>query len=121
MDFKYKRPLITPCQIDKNLVPDEPEQINVLIQMKNDNNSDYTINFPRKALTYLSEHTALSESEAVKLYISTLRTSDGYTCEMTINGTMVFKKHKKCYGTAVRQNQFGLGIKDRKSFTSLEL
>ena len=49
MDFKYKRPVITPCQIDKNLIPDESKQINVLIQMKNDNKSDYTINFTRKA------------------------------------------------------------------------
>ena len=33
MDFRYKRPVITPCQIDKNLIPDESKQINVLIQM----------------------------------------------------------------------------------------
>lgn len=32
--------MITPCQIDKNLVPDEAKQINVLIQMKNDNKSE---------------------------------------------------------------------------------
>ena len=43
MDFRYKRPVITQCQIDKNLVLDESKQINVLIQMKNDNKSDDTV------------------------------------------------------------------------------
>jgi hypothetical protein len=40
MDFRYKRPVITPCQIYKGLVPDESKQINVLIQIKNDNKSE---------------------------------------------------------------------------------
>jgi hypothetical protein len=46
--------------------------------MKKDNKSDYTINFTRKALTYLAKHTNLDEPEAVKLLISTLKVSDGY-------------------------------------------
>ena len=38
--------------------------------MKNDNKSEYTINFTRKALSFLSKHTSLSEPEAAKLFIS---------------------------------------------------
>jgi len=52
--------------------------------MKKDNKSDYTINFTRKALTYLSKHTSLNEPEAVKLFISTLKTSDGYKRNLCI-------------------------------------
>jgi len=50
VDFRYKRPVITPCQIDKNLIPDESKQINVLIQMKNDNKSDDTIQVHQKSV-----------------------------------------------------------------------
>lgn len=35
-----------------------PKIQNVLIQRKNDNKSDYTINFTRKALSALSHHTS---------------------------------------------------------------
>jgi hypothetical protein len=52
--------------------------LNVLIQMKNDNKSDYTINFTKKALTFLCKHTSLSEPEAVKHLIAQLKTRDGY-------------------------------------------
>ena len=52
--------------------------------MKKDNKSDYTINFTRKALTYLSKHTSLQEPEAVKLFISTLKTSDAYKRNLCI-------------------------------------
>jgi len=56
VNFKYKRPVITPCQLDKSLIPDESKQINVLIQMKNDNKSEYTVKFKNKALTFLGKH-----------------------------------------------------------------
>ena len=62
MDFRDRRPVITPCPIDKNLVPDESKQINILIQMKNDNKSDDTIRFTRKALSLLSRHASLAET-----------------------------------------------------------
>jgi len=52
--------------------------------MKKNNKSDYTINFTRKALTYLNKHTSLNEPEAVKLFISTLKTSDGYKRNLCI-------------------------------------
>ena len=51
---------------------------NVLIQMKNDNKSDYTIEFTRKALTFISKHTALNEPEAVKAFVANLKVSDSY-------------------------------------------
>jgi hypothetical protein len=44
-----------------------PKIVNVLIQMKKNNKSDYTINFTRKALSYLAKHTSLAEPEAVNL------------------------------------------------------
>ncbi len=50
---------------------------NVLIQMKKDNKSDYTINFTRKALSYLAKRANLSEPEAVELVIAELKASDG--------------------------------------------
>jgi hypothetical protein len=41
--------------------------MNVLIQTKNDDKSDYTIYFAREALRFLSKHTSLTEPESVKL------------------------------------------------------
>jgi integrase len=52
--------------------------------MKKDNRSDYTINFTRKALTFLSKHTSLAEPEAVKLFIATHKASDGYKRNLCI-------------------------------------
>jgi len=52
--------------------------------MKNDNKSDYTINFTRKALIYLNKHTTLNEPEAVKAFIADLKTSDSYKKNLCI-------------------------------------
>ena len=46
--------------------------------MKNDNKSDYSIEYTRKALTFISKHTALNEPEAVKAFIANLKVSDSY-------------------------------------------
>jgi hypothetical protein len=51
---------------------------NLLLQMKADNKSDYTIKFTRKALTYLSKHAPLTQPEAVKAHIATMQTSDAH-------------------------------------------
>jgi hypothetical protein len=57
----------------------QPDAIpNILIQMKNDSKSDYTINFTRKALTYIANRTSLDQLEAVKALIASLETSDNY-------------------------------------------
>jgi integrase len=61
--------------------------------MKKDNRSDYTINFTRKALTYLSKHTTLAESEAVKLFIAEIKASDGYKRNLCI----AYNKYAKFY------------------------
>ena len=57
--------------------------------MKKDNKSDYTINFARKALTFLGKHTSLAEPEAVKLLIATLKVSNSYkkTCAYATTDT----------------------------------
>jgi len=62
--------------------------------MKSDNKSDYTIHFTRKALTYLSNHTSLNEPEAVKLLISTLKTSDSYKKNLCIAYNRYCKHYK---------------------------
>ena len=62
--------------------------------MKNDNKSDYTINFTRKALNYLSKHTALSEPEAVKMFIANLKTSDSYKKNLCIAYNRYCKHYK---------------------------
>ena len=46
--------------------------------MKLDNKSEDTIKFTRKALTFIAKHTALTEPEAVKMFIANLETSDSY-------------------------------------------
>jgi integrase len=61
--------------------------------MKKDNKSDYTINFTRKALTYLSKHTSLKEPEAVKMLIADLKTTDGYKRNLVI----AYNKYAKFY------------------------
>jgi integrase len=68
--------------------------LNVLIQMKKDNKSHYTINFTRKALSYLAKHTNLAEPEAVKLVIAELKTSDGYKRNLCI----AYNKYAKFCG-----------------------
>jgi integrase len=67
--------------------------LNVLVQMKKDNKSDYTINFTRKAITYLSQHTGLAEPEAVKLFVATHKASDGYKRNLCI----AYNKYCKFY------------------------
>jgi integrase len=73
-----------------------PKILNVLVQMKKDNKSDYTINFTRKALSYLSKHASLAEPEAVKMLIATLKTSDGYKRNLCI----AYNKYCKFYNIA---------------------
>jgi hypothetical protein len=87
MDFRYTRPVKTPCQIDKNLIPAESKQINVLIQMKNDNKSDDNIRFTRKALSLISRHSSLSEPESVKAFIAQMQGTDSYKRNLCINRT----------------------------------
>jgi integrase len=52
--------------------------------MKNDNKSDCTIKFTRKALTRLNNSTNLNEPEAVKAFIASLNTSDSYKKNLCI-------------------------------------
>jgi integrase len=76
--------------------------LNILIQMKADNKSDYTINFTRKALSFLSKHSNLAEPEAVKMFIASLNTSDGYKRNLCI----AYNKYCKHYGIAWKMPKY---------------
>ena len=78
------RPVITAPSLEKHIIPNKTPILNVLIQMKNDNKSDYTINFTRKALTFLAKHASLSEPESVKHFIAQHEVSDGYKRNLCI-------------------------------------
>jgi integrase len=79
--------------IDEHVIPNNAPTLNVLIQMKNDNKSDYTINFTRKALNFLAKHTSLKEPEAVKHFIAQLKTSNSYKRNLCI----AYNKYCKFY------------------------
>jgi integrase len=79
--------------IDEHVMTNNAPTLNVLIQMKNDNKSDYTINFARKALNFLAKHTSLSEPEAVKHFIAQLETSNSYKRNLCI----AYNKYCKFY------------------------
>jgi hypothetical protein len=50
---------------------------NLLLQMKADAKSDYTINFTRKALHRIQQYAPLTQPEAVKAFIASLDVTDG--------------------------------------------
>ena len=55
--------------------------------------ADSTINFTRKALTFLSKHTSLGEPEAVKAFIAQLDSKNGYKRNLCI----AYNKYAKYY------------------------
>jgi hypothetical protein len=79
-----QRPVIASPLKRQTIIANEAPILNLLIQMKNDNKSDYTINFTRKVLTFLAEHTSLTEPEAVKHLIAQHNVSDGYKRNLSI-------------------------------------
>jgi integrase len=89
-----RQPSTTEYHNDFTISPYTTKIENILIQMKKDNKSDYTINFTRKALTYLGKHTSLAEPEAVKLLIATLKTSDSYKKNLCIAYNRYCKHYK---------------------------
>jgi integrase len=88
-----ERSAITTPSIDQHVIPNNAPTLNVLIQMKNDNKSDYTINFARKALNFLAKHTSLNEPETVKHFIAQLKTSNSYKRNLCI----AYNKYCKFY------------------------
>ena len=46
--------------------------------MRNNNKSNYTVKFTRKALTYICNHTDINNPETVKALIASMQVSDGY-------------------------------------------
>jgi hypothetical protein len=75
---RKQRPVTTSPLKKQTIIANEAPILNLLIQMKNDNKADSTINFTRKALTFPSKHTSLSEPEAVKAFIAQLDSKNGY-------------------------------------------
>jgi integrase len=65
----------------------------VLIQMKLDNNSDYTTNFTRKALNRISQNASLDKPEQVKMFIAMLKTTNGYKRNLCIAYNKYAKLH----------------------------
>jgi len=62
--------------------------------MKNNNKSDDTIKFTRKALARLSKNTDLNSPQAVKTYIANLKTADSYKKQLCI----VYNRYCKYVG-----------------------
>ena len=70
-----------------------PLFLNVLIKMKNNAKSDYSIRFVDKALTYISKHANLNNPEQVKQFIANLQVSNGYKKNLCI----AYNKYCKYY------------------------
>ena len=67
--------------------------MNVLIKMKNNAKSDYSIRFVDKALTHLSQHADLNKSEQVKQFIASKNVSNGYKKNLCL----AYNKYCKYY------------------------
>ncbi len=88
------RPIITEPSPERYIIPNKTPIFNLLIQMKNDNKSDYTINFTRKALAFLAKHASLTEPESVKHFIAQHKVSDGYKRNLCIAYNKFCKYYK---------------------------
>ena len=58
--------------------------LNILIQMKNNARSDYTIENTSKSLKYLDKHADLTQPEQVKQFIASIQTSTSYKRTLAI-------------------------------------
>jgi integrase len=61
-----------------------PNILNILVRMKNNNKSDYTIRFTDKSLTLISKHADLNNPEAVKQFVASKDVSDSYKKNLCI-------------------------------------
>jgi len=80
-----------PSRTEGGLQPARPPQfpeyhpfLNVLVRMKNNGKSDYTIKFVDKSLRHISDHADLNNSEAVKQFIANKPVSNGYKKNLCI-------------------------------------
>jgi len=73
-----------PTLFSRKPSPNTATIINVLLQMKNNGLSDYTIKNNSKALRFLDNHTDLNNPEAVKTLIAGLRTSGSYKRNLAV-------------------------------------
>jgi integrase len=66
-------------------MPHDPAIDNILIEMKLNNKSDYTIKFTRKSLATISRHADLKNPQEVKMFIALLqKVTDGYKRNLCI-------------------------------------
>jgi hypothetical protein len=70
-----------------------PTILNILIQMKNNARSDYTIENTSKSLKYLDKHADLTQPEQVKQFIANKNVSNGYKKGLCI----AYNKYCKYY------------------------
>ena len=73
--------------------PTQTTILNILVEMKNNGQSDYSIRFADKALTYISNHANLNEPEQVKQLIANKNVSNGYKRNLAI----AYNKYCKHY------------------------
>jgi integrase len=64
--------------------PNPPQILNILAQMKNNAQSDYSIEFVDKSLTHISQHADLNQPEQVKTFIANKNVSNGYKKNLSI-------------------------------------
>jgi len=67
---------------------------NILLEMKKQGRSDYSINFTRKALSFLAKHCNLNEPESIRTFVANYNTSSGYKRNLCI----AYNKYVKFYG-----------------------
>jgi integrase len=79
--------------------------LNVLIDMKNNNKADSTINFTRKALMFLSKHVNISKPEAVKQFIAQMDRKNGYKHNLCVAYNHYCKFHQIQWTMPVYRNE----------------
>ena len=70
-----------------------PTILNILVKMKNQNRSNYSIRFVDKALRHISQHADLNKPETVKQFIANKPVSNGYKRNLCI----AYNKYVKYY------------------------
>ncbi|MGA2769015.1 MAG: site-specific integrase [Candidatus Bathyarchaeia archaeon] len=92
-----------------------PENIiNVLIDVKSNGYSEYTLNFASKALSFLAKHADLNDSEAVKRFISEYNANNSYKRNLAI----AYNKYVKFHGLSWKMPFYVVAEKRPKMPTS---
>jgi len=89
--------------------------------MKLDNKSEYTINFTRKALTYISKHADLNKPEEAKMFIALLENvTDGYKRNLAIAYNRYCKHYKITWNMPLyKEEQRNIALPTREKLQML--